>query len=442
MGNLIGIIMRLKNAISLLVGCLLSTAVSATDLMDVYMEAQANDPQYASARAANAAAQEKKTQGLSKLLPNINANGGYARNYPGDTQYSENQYGITLTQPLFNIAAYQNWERSKLETELGDAQFAEAKQDVMIRVADAYFAVLTAQEVLAFSEIQKEAVSQQLALARRNFEVGNATITDTHEAVARYNLAEADEIAAVNELEVRKTALEEIIGHPPGILDPLREHVLLKMPEPAIITDWVDMAGNSNYRVVESQLAYEIAKRQTAIAKAGHAPTVDLVASYNHTNHDQYTMDSRRGLESFNSSKMVGIQWNIPLFSGFETSSKVKESVSLEEKSRNDLEAAKRSATQQARQYFLSVSSGLSQVRALESAETASLTALESNKLGYEVGVRINIDVLNAEQQLYDTRKNLTRARNETILYGLRLKRAAGTLVEDDLQEVNLLLQK
>ena len=139
---------------------------------------------------------------------------------------------------------------------------------------------------------------------------------------------------------------------------------------------------------------------------------------------------------------MIGIQWNIPLFSGFETSSKVKESVSLEEKSRSDLEAAKRNAVQQTRQYFLSVSSGLSQIRALESAETASLSSLESNKLGYEVGVRINIDVLNAEQQLYETRKNLTRARNDTILYGLKLKRAAGTLVEDDLQEVNLLLKK
>lgn len=434
--------MRLRYAFSLFAGCLLSATVSATDLMDIYMEALSNDPQYASARAANTAGQEKKTQGLSKLLPSLGASGGYARNYPGDTQYSENKYGITLTQPLFNIAAYQNYERSKLETSLSDAQFAEAKQDLMIRVADAYFAVLTAQDVLAFSEIQKEAVSRQLALARRNFEVGNTTITDTHEAVARYNLAEAEEIAAINDLEVRKTALEEIIGHPPGTLDPLREHVLLEMPEPAIITDWVTSAENGNYKVVESQIAYEMAKRQTAISKAGHAPTVDLVAAYNHTNHDQYTIDQRRGLETFNTSKMIGIQWNIPLFSGFETSSKVKESVSLEEKSRSDLEAAKRNAVQQARQYFLSVSSGLSQVRALESAETASLSSLESNKLGYQVGVRINIDVLNAEQQLYETRKNLARARNETILYGLKLKRAAGTLVEDDLRAVNLLLKK
>ncbi len=434
--------MRFRTAVLLFAGCLLSTAASAADLMDTYMEALANDPQYASARAANIAGQEKKTQGLSKLLPNLGASGGYARNYPGDTQYSENKYSITLTQPLFNIAAYQNYERSKLETELSDAQFAEAKQDLMIRVADAYFAVLTAQDVLAFSEIQKEAVSRQLALARRNFEVGNTTITDTHEAVARYNLAEAEEIAAINDLEVRKTALEEIIGHPPGILNPLREHVLLRMPEPAILTDWVATAESGNYKVVESQLMYEMAKRQTTISKAGHAPTVDLVAAYNHSNRDQYTLDAKRGLESFNTSKMVGIQWNIPLFSGFETSSKVKESISLEEKSRSDLEAAKRNAAQQTRQYFLNVSSGLSQVRALESAETASLSSLESNKLGYEVGVRINIDVLNAEQQLYETRKNLTRARNDTILYGLKLKRAAGTLVEEDLQEVNLLLRK
>lgn len=434
--------MQHRTTISLIVGCLLSTAVSATDLMDIYIEALANDPQYASARFANTAGQEKTRQGLSKLLPNLNASGGYNRNYLGNTDYSENKYAITLTQPLFNVAAYQNYERSKLETALSDAKFTEAKQDLIIRAADAYFAVLTAQDILAFSEIQKETVSRQLALARRNFEVGNTTITDTHEAVARYNLAEAEEIAATNNLEVSKTALEEIIGHPPGILDALRDHVLLTMPEPAVITDWITSAEQGNSKVVQSQISYEMAKRQTSINKAAHAPTVDLVASYNHSNHDQYTLDTKRGLTTFNDSKMIGIQWNIPLFSGFETSSKVNEAISLEEKSHSDLDAAKRNAIQQTRQYFLNVSSGLSQVRALESAETASLSSLESNKLGYKVGVRINIDVLNAEQQLYETRKNLTKARNDTIMYGLRLKHAAGTLTEDDLRSVNLLLKK
>ena len=185
-----------------------------------------------------------------------------------------------------------------------------------------------------------------------------------------------------------------------------------------------------------------MARRNIEISKAGHYPTVDLVASYNHTNRDQYIFDSGGGIRDYNTSRMVGIQWNIPLFSGFDVTSKVKESVALEDKARNDLEASRRSAAQQARQSYLSVNSGLSQVRALEAAEVASLSSLESNKLGYEVGVRINIDVLNAEQQVFMTRRDLTQARNNTIVQGLRLKQAAGILNEDDLKRVNLLLKK
>lgn len=153
-------------------------------------------------------------------------------------------------------------------------------------------------------------------------------------------------------------------------------------------------------------------------------------------------IDSNGGIRDYNTSKMVGVQWNIPIFSGFGVTSKVKESIALEDKARNDLEASRRSAAQLARQSYLGVNSGLSQVKALEAAEVSSLSSLESNKLGYEVGVRINIDVLNAEQQVFMTRRDLTRARNNTIINGLRLKQAAGTLNEDDLKHVNMLLQK
>lgn len=434
--------MHYRSVLSIIAGCLFTANAFAADLMQTYMEALANDPQYASARAALMAGQEKSTQGLSRLLPNVSASGSYGRNYLEGLDYTENKYTIALTQPIFNWANFQNYANSKLEVSISEAQFAQAQQDLMMRVAQAYFDVLTAQDVLTFAQSQKAAVAQQLELAKRSFEVGTVTITDTHEAEARYNLAESDEIAALNDLEVKRTALEQIIGHPPAILDPLKKEVTLSAPEPNVMTTWVSSAENQNYQVIQYRLSQEIARRNIEINKAGHYPTVDLVASYDHTDHDQFLINNNNGIQSFNSSKMVGVQWNIPIFSGFGVTSRVRESVALEDKARNDLEASRRSAAQLARQSYLGVNSGLSQVKALEAAERASLSSLESNKLGYEVGVRINIDVLNAEQQVFMTRRDLTQARNNTIINGLRLKQAAGTLNEDDLKRVNMLLKK
>lgn len=375
-------------------------------------------------------------------MPNLSASGGYGRNWFEGLDYNENKYTIALTQPIFNWANYQNYETSKLQVSISEAQFAQAQQDLMMRVSQAYFDILAAEDVVTFAKAQKAAVAQQLELAKRSFQVGTTTITDTHEAQARYNLAEADEISALNDLEVKRTALEQIIGHPPGELDPLKKGVKLSAPEPNVMTSWVSSAENQNYQVVQYRLSREVAKRNIKATQAGHMPTVDLVASYNHTNRDQYMIDTNGGIQTFNTQKVVGVQWNIPLFSGFEVTSKVKEAVSLEDKARNDLEASRRSAAQLARQSYLGVNNGLSQVRALEAAEVASLSSLEANKLGYEVGVRINIDVLNAEQQVFMTRRDLTNARNNTIINGLRLKQAAGTLNEDDLKRVNLLLKK
>ena len=200
--------MRYRPVLSIIAGCILTTNVLAADLLQTYMEALANDPQYASARAALMAGQEKSVQGLSRLLPNLSASGGYGRNYIEGLDYSENKYTIVLTQPIFNWADFQNYANSKLEVSISEAQFAQAQQDLMVRVAQAYFDILAAEDVLTFAQAQKAAVSQQLELAKRSFEVGTVTITDTHEAQARYNLAESDEIAAINDLEVKRTALE------------------------------------------------------------------------------------------------------------------------------------------------------------------------------------------------------------------------------------------
>lgn len=426
----------------LIAGAFLSIDAQAADLLQVYKEALANDAQYASARSALTAGLEKVPQGRSGLLPVIGLGGSANRTsldatqgpLQSDLNYSANGYSLTLSQPLVRLANWETYQQSKLAAAASEAQFAQAQQDLIVRVSQAYFDVLAAQDALASTQAQKDAITEQLASAKRNFEVGTATITDTHEAQARYDLAQAQEYAGQNDLAIKLTALQQIIGKPAGDLAGLRTGVKLNAPAPEQIEKWVDSAETQNFGVVGQQLAVEIAKREIKRNRAGHLPTVDLVASRNHSNQ----------LSSFGSNantSVIGVQWAIPLFAGFAIDSKVNEAIALEEKSRFDLENARRTAAQGARQSYLSVNNGLAQVKALEAAEVSSQSALDSNKLGYQVGVRINIDVLNAQQQLFSTRRDLAKARYDTIVNGLRLKSAAGSLKEEDLVLVNGLLK-
>jgi outer membrane protein len=440
-------LMRTTLLATLIAGAFVSLNAHAVDLLQVYQEALANDAPYASARASLAAGREKETQGRSGLLPQIGVTGNYGRNNLDlnaggidvpTRDFSANGYTIALSQPLFRLANWETYQEGKLSVAASEAQFAQAQQDLIVRVAQAYFDVLASQDALESVRAQKTAITEQLASAKRNFEVGTATITDTHEAQARYDLAVAQEIAAVNDLEIKRTALLQITGKAPGALAPMVKGVKLNTPEPAVIDKWVTSAETQNYGVVGSQLALEIAQREIKRNRAGHYPTVDLVASRNHANQGASATTAAGTVANTNT---VGVQWAIPIFSGFAVDSKVRESIALEDKARADLENARRVAAQGARQAFLGVNAGLAQVRALEAAEVSSQSALESNRLGYQVGVRINIDVLNAQQQLYSTQRDLSKARYDTIVNGLRLKSAAGTLKEDDLMQVNSMLQ-
>ena len=421
---------------------LFSLNAHAADLVQVYKQALSNDATYASARAALSAGQERTTQGRALLLPTVGLSGtnmkndGDAtdriKNLSGDTENYSSTMQLQLTQPLFRWANWESYQQSKLSTAAAEAVFAQAQQDVILRVSQAYFDVLTAQDNLTATQAQKAATTEQLASAKRNFEVGTQTITDTHEAQAAYDLVVAQEFAAQNDLEVKRTALQQIIGQAPGVLAPLRTGVTITSPQPATLEPWVSAAEEQNYGVTGAKLNVEIAKREISKQRAGHMPTVDLVA--------QKSRNSVTGV-SLNNNNAIGVTWNVPIFSGFAVTSKVRESIALEDKARNDLEASRRQAAQTARQAFLGVNSGLAQVKALEAAEVSSKSALESNKLGYQVGVRINIDVLNAQRQLYTTQKDLSKARYDTIMNGLRLKSAAGSLKEEDLEPINALLQ-
>jgi len=426
----------------LVASALFSLNAQAADLVQVYKQALANDATYASARAALSAGQERTVQGRSQLLPTVGLSGSATKNdgdqtdrikhTTGDVENYNHTMQLQLTQPLFRWANWENYQQSKLFASAAEAVFAQAQQDVILRVSQAYFDVLTAQDNLTATQAQKAATTEQLASAKRNFEVGTQTITDTHEAQAAYDLVVAQEFAAQNDLEVKRTALQQIIGQAPGALAPLRTGVTIASPQPATLEPWVSAAEEQNYGVTGAKLNVEIAKREISKQRAGHMPTLDLVA--------QKTRGSVSGFSQTNNNA-IGVTWSVPIFNGFAVTSKVRESIALEDKARNDLEASRRQAAQTARQAFLGVNSGLAQVKALEAAEVSSKSALESNKLGYQVGVRINIDVLNAQRQLYTTQKDLSKARYDTIMNGLRLKSAAGSLKEEDLEPINALLQ-
>ena len=428
---------------SLIAGICLAIDAQAMTLLEAFNAAQAYDSQLASARGARDAAHEKSTQGFAGLLPTvsatasinrINADITIANQDPLHRDYTQEVYQLQLRQPIYNRNNFDVYEQSKLQVTAGDIQYEQARNDLALRVAQAYFDVLAAQDVIAFIRAQKAAITEQLESAKRNFEVGTATITDTHEAQARFDLAIAQEIAAENDLEVKRNAFAVVTGQLPPELNSLRSGVKLSSPEPSSMDKWVQSAEAGNFGVVAQGLVAEIAKLEIRRNRSGHLPTLDAVAVGSQRKDLTFTSPT------VTNTTALGVQLTIPLFSGFLTTSRVREAIALENQARSDLDTAKRSAMQSARSAYLGVQSGLSQIRALEAAEVSSNSALESNKLGYDVGVRINIDVLNAQQQLYSTRRDLAKARYDTLVNGLRLKAAAGTLGEVDLAELNALL--
>jgi outer membrane protein len=429
--------MRNAKLVTLITGAFLTLQVHAANLLQVYQDALANDAVYASARANLTAGQEASVQGRANLLPLVGLSGTNQKITREDTpDTNAHGYTLSLSQPLFDIAAWQTYEQSKLSVAASEASFAAVQQDLILRVSQAYFDVLTAQDALTALQAQKIAISEQLASAKRNFEVGTATITDTHEAQSRYDLVVAQEFGAQNDIDIRRTALQQIIGKPPENLAVLRTDIELRPPEPAQIGPWVSSAEDQNYDVISKQLALEIAKRDITRNRSGHYPTVDLVASRSNTNQRNTIL----GQTSTGTTNTVGVQWAIPIFSGFAVTSQVRQAIALEDRARSDLESSRRSAAQNARQSYLGVHSGLAQVKALQAAERSSQSSLESNRLGYQVGIRINIDVLNAQQQLYLTQRDLAKTRYDTIMNSLRLKSAAGTLQEKDVVQINTIL--
>ena len=427
-----------------------ATNAAAEDLMEIYRAAQQNDAVLASARATWTATQERLPQARAGLLPNVNANA--ATNYNmvrnevrtqppivGSDRFFTFGGTISASQPIFRLQNVVVYREAGQQVVQADYVLASAQQDLILRVAQAYFDVLLAQFTVELTETQKSAVSEQLAQARRNFEVGVATITDTNEAQARFDTITAQEIAARNDLDNKITALRVIIGRAPGELKRLGAGFEPALPEPNNPDYWADRALKDNYAVRIAQANRDIAALEVERARAAHMPTVDLVASWNQAGATGAVSSggSVTSADTRSRTAILGLQFAVPIYQGGAIQSRVREAMALEERSRQDLETNRRNALFLAQTGFAGVTSAAASIKAFEQALVSAQTAYESNRLGLEVGVRTTLDVLNVQQNVYQTRRDLAQAYFNYIVGMLRLKAAAGTLSDTDLEEMN-----
>jgi len=419
--------------------------LTRNDLQEIYREALANDASYAAARYQQQAAQERVPQARAGLLPNVGLTGrtdynGYDTSEPDiNNTYSVYGGGLNLTVPVYRPQNWQALEQAKISVMTADLTLQQSTQDLALRVAIAYFNVLGARDQLIALEAAKKATLEQLQQAKREFEVGTKTIIDTNEAQARYDQIVAQEQVALGTLLVRRSELQTIIGRDLGTLAPLRDKPNLTHPQPADISQWVHSAEDTNYTVQIARANYEVATREVQRQRDAHKPTLDVVGGYSVNKYNgTQTNDTNPRINA----GTIGLQLNLPIYQGGLVQSRVREALSLQDRSNAELESARRNAANAARDAYTGVNFGLAQVQALESAEVSARTQLDSTQLGYQVGVRILLDVLNATTQLVQTQRDLKRARYDFLLAALRLKASTGSLTEDDIAGINALLDK
>ena len=416
----------------------------AQNLVTLYEAARAFDAGYQSAQYQFEATVAKSEQARAATLYKIDLTAAASISAIDNTAAKSKQGGydvqsatLSASQPLYRPGNQIAFEQSKRQIDVEEQKLLSAEQDLIMKLSTAYFDVLASQDSLAYLLAQKAAVTEQLASAKRNFEVGTATITDTREAEARFDLVVAQEIAGRNDLQVKKLALDQLVGKTNSAPLPVKLPLQLPPVQPGDVAAWVQKSEEMHPTVRQSRLAFEVAQMEARKAQAATLPTLDLTGNLNMANNN--------GTASVDTSyrtttATVGLSFNMPLFSGYAIENRIKEALALEEKARTDLEAVKRSVAQASRTAFFGLLSGQSQVKALQAAEASSQSALDANKLGYQVGVRINIDVLNSQSQLFDTKAKLAKARYDVLLDELKLHQASGILKAEDLKQVNTML--
>jgi len=436
-----------KTALAVFIAAALPGLAAAQSLQELYDAARGFDATYLAARANAASAEFKAEQAYALGRPSAALTAGASAGVNDSPSLPSAKTSTTVSgavngrYPLFNRANGATMDQARKSLVSAQADLDAAEQDLILRVAQAYFEVLASQDALSTTRANKAAITEQLASAKRNFEVGTATITDAREAQAKFDQASAQEIAAENDLRTKRVNLDTLVGRSNVQPKPLLTPVVLPAPMPANPEEWVTVADQQHPAVRRARVGLEVAQLEIQKARAGTLPTVDAVASVSGS-------DARGQLPNYSRSAgtstagSVGVQLNWTLFSGGAVQNRIKETLSLEEKSRQDVEAARRSVASGTRVAYFGVQSGLAQVKALEAAESSSKLALEATQLGYKVGVRVNLDVLNAQTQLFSTQRDLAKARYDVLVNTLRLRQASGQLAPTDVDAVNRLLAK
>lgn len=453
---------------------LASAAAEAADLVTVYQRALQNDPQIREADALRLASRESKPQALAALLPQFEVSGGYSKfeedstrttlinSIPGDdlsplvpatlsgvTDLTAKQYDLTLRQTLFRWDQWMTLRRADAEVAQAEADYQFAQQDLIQRTSVRYFDVLAAQDTVDAAQASLDAFARQLEQAEKRFEVGLIAITDVQEARAAHDQAAAALIQAKRTLATARELLRELTGESFDTLATPVDDMPLKSPEPANEEQWVNTALEQNLQIISARLATDIAKQDVRVARAGHLPSIDLVASRGDQDYegDQVGrnvagVSSTAPADQTQTTDSIGIQVTIPIYSGGATSSRVRQQVYLHRAARERLERANRETERLARDSYLGVLSEISRVRALRQAVESSQTALQATEAGFEVGTRTTVDVLDARRQLFEAQTNYARSRYDYILNVLQLQLATGTLDRADLEEINSFLRE
>ncbi len=433
--------------ITLLAISSLSYAEEATlSLLDVYQLALKNDATLASATYQNKAAQELIEQAKALYRPTVNFNASVSAsqtdirfltsNNPfrsdGRSSFEGYNYGVEARQPIFRKDNLVQIDQSAIQVSQADKNFNLAQQNLIVRSTQAYFDVLLSQDRIDLINAQKVAIQGQLDQAKANFDVGTATITDVNEAQARFDLVLAQEIATINQLQIAKHTLETIIGGHANQLATVRADLKTNTLKQAM-TQWIDAAQQNNLNIQIQQDTVKFAEQDVKRASAGHMPTLDAVASYT----DTYANGSPNGFGSELKNGTVSLQLQVPLYLGGAVNSRERQSALNLQRAIDDLDLARRQATLETQRAYLNLNSSIAQVKAFEQALKSSQTQLDSTKLGYEVGVRTSVDVLNAQQQLFSAKRDLLEARYNYLVNIIRLKAATGLVTEADLADIN-----
>jgi outer membrane protein len=428
---------------------IISQSAQSENLMGVYRKALMNDPQLLAAGYAHAAAGESIKEAKGRMLPLLGFEYSQGTTNQeiiksdnpfqptGEDDFPTTDYSLTLTQPVFNWGLYAGYKQARADTERADAEFISVQQDLMLRTAQAYLGVLGATDEVDFAGTEKMAVQQQLELVESRMSAGMARKTELFDAQARYASIEADLIGAYTNLDNNLQALREIVGELSGDLARLKPNLKLVYPEPRNPESWMQAAIEQNPRVQMQIRAVQSSRHEVSLQNSGHVPTLDLTARIN----NRETKGNFVGNGTHVENRDLILRLNVPIYQGGIVNSRTRRSVQMHLKAQQDLTAMQRAVQRSARAAYHGIISAISKVSALETSVRAQELALESKQAGYRSGLYTNLNVLDAERDLHEVKRDHARARYEYLLNSLGLKHAVGTLNEADLEGVDLWLQ-